>query len=217
MKILNVSEQTWNIKTENICFKNKAKKHPVFFRQPLVFYKIFERLNLFEFYCKNKKILHVGCTDYPIFDPKDNLHITLNKLTSDIHGLDLDTEGIRVLKQYVDKPYFSFFVEVTESYDVCLIPEVIEHVDNFSLFLKDIEKVDAKLFIITAPNAFAKRHIKRNFLKHNQLSIEINHPDHNCWFSPFTLKNVIEKYSRLRVQKIFLTNKQRMVCCICTK
>lgn len=215
--ILNLPEQTWSKSSENWRFQNKAKKHLPFFRQPIVFYNIFERFNLFEFYCTDKKVLHVGCTDYPVFTPENNLHILLNKFTTSIHGLDVDKEGFQILQQHVDQPYYTNVSELTESYDICLIPEVIEHVDNLKGFLSDIEKVEAKTFIITGPNAFARRHIKRNYFSSGKLSIEINHADHNCWFSPYTLKNVIEKYSSLKVDKIYLMNHQTMICCICSK
>jgi len=197
--------------------KNKAKKHLPFFVQKILFLDIFDRMNLFEYYCKGKKVLHIGCVDYPIFNPKNNLHISLSKLTAEIHGSDLNAEGLKILKQYVDQPYFSSLSDATDSYDVCLIPEVLEHVDNVSLFLKDIEKIDAKLFIITAPNAFGEFFRNLNFFKSGKLSAEIVHPDHNCYFSPYTLKNVIQKYSCLKVQNIFLVGKQQYVCCICSK
>jgi hypothetical protein len=197
--------------------KNKAKKHESFFVQKILFLDIYNRMNLFEYYCSGKKVLHIGCTDYPILNPKKNLHIYLSKLTSEIHGLDLDIEGLKVLKQYVDQPYFSSLADVKDSYDICLIPEVIEHVDNISLFLKDIEKIDAKLFIIAAPNAFGNFYRNLNYFKTGELSVEIEHPDHNCYFSPYTLKNAIQKYSCLKVQNIFLTDKQKSVACICKR
>jgi hypothetical protein len=35
--------------------------------------------------------------DYPIFNPENNLHITLSKFTSELHGLDLNVEGLKTL------------------------------------------------------------------------------------------------------------------------
>ena len=35
------------------------------------------RLPLFEKFLKDKKVLHVGCADWPIFKPDKNLHIEL--------------------------------------------------------------------------------------------------------------------------------------------
>ena len=217
LKTLSLQDEAWKLEKKTCLFKKKANVHSDFFRQPLVFYNIFERFNLFDYYCRDKKVLHVGCTDYPVFNPESNLHILLSKLAKEIHGLDVDKEGIQKLKQYVDQPYYSFVSELEGEYDVCLIPEVIEHVNDLSLFLQDISKINANVFIITGPNAFSKAHIDRNYLKSGELSLEINHADHNCWFSPYTLKNSIEKYSSLKVQKTYLMNNQTMVCCICVK
>jgi 2-polyprenyl-3-methyl-5-hydroxy-6-metoxy-1,4-benzoquinol methylase len=205
-----------NIK-EDYMAKNKAKKHNSFFVRKIVFFDILDRMNLFEYYCKGKKVLHIGCVDCPIFNPINNLHIDLSKLAAEIHGSDLDVEGLKILKQYVDQPYFSSLTDIIASYDVCLVPEVIEHVDNISLFLKAIDKIDAKLFIISAPNAFGKFYRNLNFFQSGKISIEIEHPDHNCYFSPYTLKNAIQKYSCLKVQNIFLTYKQKSVTCVCKK
>jgi len=200
---------------ECYCARKKSKRHKAFFVQKFCFSDISNRLNLFEYYCKGKKVLHIGCVDYPIFNPENNLHITLSKFTSELHGLDLNIEGLKTLKQYVDQPYFNSMADLTDSYDVCLIPEVIEHVDNISLFLKDVEKIKAELFIITAPNAFGKFYRNLNFFKSGQISVEIEHPDHNCYFSPYTLRNVIQKYSCLEVRNIFLTTYQKSVSCVC--
>ena len=76
--------------------------------------------------------------------------------------------------------------------------------------------VNAEVFYITAPNCFAKKHIERNFYGNNEF-IEVVHPDHNCWYSPFTLKNQIEKYSNLKVDKVFLLDGDTMVCCQASK
>lgn len=192
-----------------------ASRNPPIFVQKVLYFDIHDRMNLFEYYCNEKKILHIGCTDYPIFDPQTNLHIRLSKLTSEIHGLDLDIEGLKVLKQYVDQPYFSSVADVTDTYDVVLVPEVIEHVDSVRPFLEDIGKINAKTFIITAPNAFSPYCRNVNYLRSGQLSVEVVHPDHNCYFSPFTLKNVIEKYSCMKVQRMFLIN-EISIACVCT-
>ena len=175
------------------------------------------RIDYFKKICQNKKVLHFGCTDWPIFDPKKNLHIELSKCTNLLHGFDIDVEGIKNLKNYVDQDYYSDFTKIPEiNYDVCLIPETIEHVDNVELFLKNVSSINADTFIITAPNCFSKQHISRNFYGKDEF-IELVHPDHNCWYSPYTLKNHIEKYSNLKVTEVILLNKDTMVCCIAKK
>ncbi len=172
-----------------------------------------DRITFFETLVTGKSVLHFGCNDWPIFNPSYNLHIKLSKHAKSIHGFDVDLEGINHLKQYVDQPYFSEFKELEgHSYDICLVPETIEHVDDVRTFLEGLSTVDAKVFYITAPNCFAKKHIERNFYGKNQF-IEVVHPDHNCWYSPFTLKNQIEKYSSLQVDQVFLLDGDTMVCC----
>ena len=172
-----------------------------------------KRLQFFENYCQGKKVLHFGCTDWPIFKPETNLHIQLSKVTKELHGFDIDKEGIDNLKKYVNQKYFSNFSDIKEEkYDVCIVPETIEHVDNVRTFLEGLSTVNATVFYITAPNCFSKKHINRNFYEENQF-IEVVHPDHNCWYSPFTLKNVIHKYSTLKVEKVYILQDDTMVCC----
>ncbi len=199
-----------------IDIRKPYEKHTKFWQQEVAFKSINERVLFFLERCIKKRVLHFGCTDWPIFDPSYNLHIKLAKVATELHGFDIDKEGIANLKKYVDQSYFSSFEELNTHYDVCLVPETIEHVDNVGIFLKALSSVNADVFYITAPNCFSKAHIKRNFYGKNKI-IEVVHPDHNCWYSPFTLKNQIEKYSSLKVDEIFLLNNDTMVCCKASK
>jgi len=175
------------------------------------------RFDFFKNLCKNKTVLHFGCTDWPIFKPENNLHIKLSEYTKTLHGFDIDEEGINNLKKYVSQNYFSSFSKIPNTkYDICLIPETIEHVDNVRTFLEQVSKINADYFIITAPNCFSKEHLSRNFYG-KDFFIEVVHPDHNCWYSPFTLKNQIEKYSSLKVVKTFLLEGDKMICCKAVK
>ncbi|MCB9426799.1 MAG: hypothetical protein H6584_07190 [Flavobacteriales bacterium] len=175
------------------------------------------RMDLFVSACKDKDVLHFGCTDWPVFNAKNNLHIKLSEHTKSIDGFDVDKPGIENLRQYVDQDYYSDFSELSpKKYDVCLIPETIEHVDNIKDFLKGVSTVKASKFIITGPNCFAEVR-QQNYNIENGVFTEVVHPDHNAWFSPFTLKNVIEKYSDLTVTKIYLLENGRMVCCEAVK
>lgn len=175
--------------------------------------KIEKRLDFFLPKCKDKSVIHFGCTDYPIFNPEYNLHIQLSSFAKELHGFDVDLDGITELKKYVNQPYYSDYKDLSNnSYDICLIPETIEHVDNVGEFLQNLKYVNADTFIITAPNCFVEEHMERNSFIDGVYS-EIIHPDHNCWYSPYTLKNVIEKYSPLEVEQIYLLEQDRMVCC----
>lgn len=171
-----------------------------------------------EFFSKlseGKKVLHLGCTDWPVFHPETNLHIYLAQYAAHLHGMDIDAEGIARLKEYVDQPYY-LSLDNTEllsnGYDVCIVPETIEHVDNPADFLKKVGNLPSNVFYITGPNAFCKKHIERNYYEETEF-VEVVHPDHNCWFSPYTLKNCIEKYSGLKVTAVYLLEDETQVCC----
>ncbi|MCF7568958.1 hypothetical protein L3X37_11375 [Sabulilitoribacter arenilitoris] len=199
-------------------FKTKNyKSFDKFWVQKVTVKNIDNRLDFFKERCANKDVLHFGCTDWPIFRPEKNLHIQLAKVAKLIHGFDVDLEGIENLKKYVNQKYFSDYINIeNHKYDVCLIPETIEHVDNVKTFLENISKVNADTFLITAPNCFTEVHINRNYRDKNHF-IEVVHPDHNCWYSPYTLKNQIEKYSNLEVKNTYLLNKGMMICCEAVK
>lgn len=202
---------------KNLNFKPHYKKVNKYWVQDLVVKRVNNRLNYFIERCEQKDVIHFGCTDWPIFNPKNNLHIQLATHTKTIDGFDIDLEGIDNLRQYVDQDYYSEFSKVTKKkYDVCLVPETIEHVDNIKDFLIDVSKINAKKFIITGPNCFSKSR-KKNYYHKKERFVELVHPDHNCWFSPYTLKNVIEKYTSLKVSNIYLLENDRMVCCEAVK
>jgi Methyltransferase domain len=199
--------------------KKKSPKvvYDKFFVQHTEIKKVENRLDLFKQYCAGKSVLHFGCTDYPIFNPDYNLHIHLNTYVEDLSGFDIDEAGIEILKKYVDKPYFSQIDQVLDRhFDVCLIPETIEHVDNIQLFLSSISQLNCTTFIITGPNCFAPNHIERNSWSNNTFE-EIVHPDHNCWFSAYTLNNVIKKYTNLTPVETYLIAGETMVCVVCNK
>lgn len=194
-------------------FSKKKVEFDNYWVQKVKFKRILNRMDLFIPICHNKRVLHFGCTDYPIFNPDSNLHIQLSKVANVLHGFDIDKAGIEKLKMYVDQQYFSNFTEVLNyEYDICLIPETIEHVDDVKSFLENLKYVNAEKFLITGPNCFAEQHMERNLMTDDTFT-EIIHPDHNCWYSPFTLKNVIEKYSHLKVDQVYLLNNDSMVGC----
>lgn len=198
---------------KSLNFKPFYKSAGKYWVQKISFKRVKSREQFFIEHCQNKDVLHFGCTDWPIFNPNNNLHIKLSKHTNTLDGFDIDIEGIENLKKYVNQDYFSNFMDIPKKkYDICLIPETIEHVDNVKDFLENISNINASKFLITAPNCFAKGRHKRNYMGKDYF-MELVHPDHNCWYSPYTLKNQIEKYSALKVVNVILLENDRMICC----
>lgn len=81
-----------------------------------------------------------------------------------------------------------------KKYDLLLVPEVIEHVENCGEFLRSLEPLmhSGSELLVTAPNAFCASHMQRNREEAGNF-IEIVHPDHNGWYSLYTLPNLIRK------------------------
>lgn len=144
-----------------------------------------------------KKVLHVGFVDWPITDPGNSLHLKLSKITKQLDGFDVNREGAEHLTVSNGKNYFSWD-DVPDGYDVILCSEVLEHADNVSGLLKEMDKRADKL-VITVPCA----HRCQRFFQVDDEFLEVVHPDHNCWYSPYTLKNTIEKYTTRKVDKVW--------------
>ena len=144
---------------------------------------------------KGKKVLHVGCTDYPIFNPQKNLHITLAKEIEYLHGLDIDKAGIEEMAKYVSKHLFSDYSQLTETYDIVLVPEVMEHTLNPGLFLKELMGIKTRDIVVLVPNMIET--VKQNIDKYGWVSssvyAECVHDDHTCFFSPKTLACMVER------------------------
>ena len=165
----------------------------------------------FEFFanmCRGKKVMHIGCADAMVFNVDTNLHIYLSKLEDNtiIHGLDIDIETTNKLLEACPGTYFTSYGDVKEEYDIVLVPEVMEHVPNVNLFLKDVFSIQAKEYLITVPNMSVAE-----IFCDDTFSLEMVHPDHKCWFSPYTLYNTIKPFSEsYNVQMYYLENKSQI-------
>lgn len=69
-------------------------------------------------------------------------------------------------------------------YDLLIVSDVIEHVPNVDIFLKEIMMYDFDRLIVTTPNAYRKTN-------RSQYNGELINTDHHYWFSPFTLTKVL--------------------------
>ena len=142
--------------------------------------RVNERLDEFEQYRKNNKILDVGC------GPGIFL-IEAKKRGWEVYGTEFTDNQIQYLKSkgintFQGKITSSSFNE--NSFDVIISSEVIEHINNpveevsnFNLFLRK-----GGLLYITTPNFNA---IERYLLKGEYNVIE--YPEHLCYYTPKTI------------------------------
>ena len=213
------SAEAWALNRRNSIGPQASGPPHGFFKQRVPLARVDDRMDLFRQHCTGKKVLHVGCTDYPIFDSANNLHIQLNSICAQLDGLDLDELGLDELRLVVPGRYFTRTEDITEHYDVLLVPETIEHVDDLSVFFKALAGIDFDLCLITAPNAFLPTD-NGNFFENSGTYltyVEHVHPDHNMWFSPYTLRRCITKFTPWKVRESYLVDRDTVVACLCER
>ena len=197
-----------------------------FYLQKLTVTDVPQRLPYLRTLCKDRRVLHVGCTDFPVFDPQRNLHIQLHDICRTIDGLDTDIDGMAVLSTHVAGRYYSSASAIAECYDLVLVPETIEHVGNIQVFLQELDGIDFEEILITAPcllgwnQCFNYRNFpgaRSDLLVAPDDYFEEIHPDHKAWFTPYTLANCVEQFTTWRVDSIMFLEAKRMTAVRCSK
>jgi hypothetical protein len=146
--------------------------------------------------CRGKKVLHLGCIDWPYLDRKiaegSLLHADLIKVTSEVVGFDSDREGAAQFEEQ-GWPVIVGNLEAMPTnlpaFDIVVAGEVIEHLSNPGVFLNSLAAACPQTeVIVTTPSAYAARRFWRFLLGHEQV-----HPDHVAYYSPLTLRYVLQR------------------------
>lgn len=143
--------------------------------------------------CAGKKVLHIGCTDFPITNIQENLHIKLEPICAQLDGFDINTEAFDEMHLHLQGRLFYDWSQITEEYDLVLVPEVLEHVSSVSDFLRALDTLRTSQYVLTVPDAYSC--FKNHFDYLEGEFYEAVHPDHNCWYSPYTFVNTIKKHT----------------------
>lgn len=152
--------------------------------------------------CKGKKVLHLGCIDEGLTAERLNsgelLHFKLINVATEVWGVDISKRGIQLLQEHgVDNLVLGNIEQIDEieklkghNFDIILLTEVLEHLNNPGLFLQRIKKLfdSDTTMIITVPNGLRLTGLMRQIKGY-----EFVHPDHNYWFSYKTIKTLMEK------------------------
>jgi 2-polyprenyl-3-methyl-5-hydroxy-6-metoxy-1,4-benzoquinol methylase len=152
--------------------------------------------------CRDKDVLHVGCTDAPFTRSKyqsgDLLHSKLQVVARKLAGVDIDAFSIHWLSEQGlsnlhigDASQIENIVPIIGfSPDIIIAGEVLEHLSHpldFLLGIRKFMRPSTKL-LLSVPNAFYIEGFVRV-----ALGFEKVHPEHVAYYSYFTLQELLAR------------------------
>ena len=167
--------------------------------------QLVQRVDFIKKMCEGKKVLHLGCTNYPFtkqsIEQDMLLHFDLKKVAGELYGFDYDQEGLDILSAAGEKNLYQGDLEkleetaLNETFDVIIAGEMIEHLSNPGLFLRGIKRFmnAGTELIITTINAYSAMRFAIYGLRGNGGFNEPVHPDHVSYYSYKTLNMVLQR------------------------
>ena len=170
-------------------------------------YRLVDRVDYLVERCRGRKILHLGCTNWPYAEQSRAagmlLHDTLAGVAGDLWGLDSDERGIEELRGL---GYHQLVVGDLEHLvslpdgavpvpDVIVAGEVIEHLASPGEFLRGVQQLmgpDTTL-VVTTVNAYCAFRFAQYALRGRGGVAEPVHPDHVAYYSRATLSLLVER------------------------
>jgi hypothetical protein len=165
-----------------------------------------QRVDFIKEVCRGKKVLHLGCTNFPYTEEAiaNNmlLHFDLQKIAGELYGFDFDQSGLDVIERAGATNLFRADLErledlsLNEKFDVIIAGEMIEHLSNPGLFLRGIQRFMSKetKLVITTINAYCALRFLIYGLRGRGGANEPVHPDHVGYYSFRTLKLMLERH-----------------------
>jgi 2-polyprenyl-3-methyl-5-hydroxy-6-metoxy-1,4-benzoquinol methylase len=174
--------------------------------------ELVQRVEYLKNLCKGKKVLHLGCTNYPYTESSlvnnSLLHLELKEIASELWGFDFDQRGLDILISKGIKNLYLADLEklddlsLNETFDIIIAGEMIEHLSNPGLFLNGIKRFmnrETRL-VITTINAYSGMRYAIYALRGKRGSNEPVHRDHVAYYSYSTLKLIVQR-AELVVEK----------------
>jgi predicted SAM-dependent methyltransferase len=153
--------------------------------------------------CKDKSVLHFGFVDSPFSQQRivsgELLHLKIKNVASFLFGVDIDVEAVKKYRDFTGD-FNNSILDVHEDlldpdafsnkYDLILFAEILEHLKNPGQALIRLHKIcllnKGAILCITVPNALCAESFWAAL--NGQ---EVVHPDHYCYYSPYTLKKLL--------------------------
>jgi 2-polyprenyl-3-methyl-5-hydroxy-6-metoxy-1,4-benzoquinol methylase len=142
---------------------------------------------------KGKVVLDVGCVGQDLTYTNLNwLHFKIKQVAAQLVGCDINEEGLSKIQELdYDACLPEQLSEKNQLFDVIVMGDVIEHVNDPGAFVKfyySFLKSDGKMIICT-PNAFGFRYHLQVFFYGSPSS----NPEHSLIFDPLTLAELCRR------------------------
>ena len=154
-------------------------------------------------FIRGKKVLDLGCVRHNLEETEKEewLHGVIKNEAESVLGVDylekeveeLKRRGFNVVCANVET------MELGDKYDLIVAGDLIEHLNNFGLFLDRVRnhlKSDG-IFILTTPNPVNPMRFFSVLLRGEAGA----NSEHTCWFTEQVLRQLIERYG-MRIDKI---------------
>lgn len=167
--------------------------------------KLFHKNQLVKQFCKDKEILDIGCVGQDIDYSSSNwIHNQVKEVASSIIGVDINTDGIKKINNMGYEVYHYNDLKKGKKFDILMMLDVIEHVNNPVDFLNDYQdflKEDGKI-IMTTPNSNRAINFVNIFFS-NDYSLNY---EHTFWFCPKTFLEVVNRTEGLQANEFYWLN-----------
>lgn len=155
-----------------------------------------------------RNVLHVGVggavnsdaiTDrFLATDLTESVHGQLSKVAAEMIGLDVNKRAIEAMQEKVPGRYVVGDISdpdlcntIQERFDLILFLEVIQDIGSVDSALENVKRLlnPGGELIISACNAFSLDRILKMFFRYESV-----YPDHLCYYSYMTLKNLLRRH-----------------------
>jgi 2-polyprenyl-3-methyl-5-hydroxy-6-metoxy-1,4-benzoquinol methylase len=155
---------------------------------------------LVEHYCRNKKVLDLGCGHSPEFEEvwKQGrlLHKRIHEVGDEVIGLDLDEPVVKQMRRLgfnvvCDDAENPQNLNGSGQFEAIIAGDIVEHLNNPGAMLAAMKSRLALngVFVISTPSPFRWYNPIFALIGH-----EFIHPHHTAWFSPMTLTTLVERH-----------------------
>ena len=88
-------------------------------------------------------------------------------------------------------------------YDVVIAPAMMAQVPDAAAFLARLETIDAPCFFVAVPDVFQCRGERFDYSAERQTFVEVVHPGHLAWYTPYTFAQTIRRSRALTMEQLW--------------